>query len=295
MGLPLEKKTGTNFGPPGNSRLVYFLDDLNLSEVRLACVVHGTSDRATTRLRRLLEHMCSPSPEHKVRRKPTPPVQCKCLSVNTLIWFPSFVQVDPYNTQSAIALLRQHMEYEHTYDLAKLSLKNIANTQVRQQRTMPTLGSSFNSGRVAHFASFSVGRNDYNTQFTLNVHVVFMGLQLVVNCPCYNVHEPCNIPPRLTVFFSSDHPRNIPSRPAELFFHVVGSLIAPAPQTTGPSFLAVLPLPATRGQVVACMNPTAGSFLVNPRLQRWFATFAIGLPGPTSLLTIYQVGKIGIR
>lgn len=39
------------------------------------------------------------------------------------------------------------------------------------------------------------------------------------------------------------------------------------------------------------MNPTAGSFLVNPRLQRWFATFAIGLPGPTSLLTIYQVNR----
>lgn len=34
MGLPLEKKTGTNFGPPGNSKLVYFLDDLNLSEVQ---------------------------------------------------------------------------------------------------------------------------------------------------------------------------------------------------------------------------------------------------------------------
>lgn len=33
MGLPLEKKTGTNFGPPGNTKLVYFLDDLNLSEV----------------------------------------------------------------------------------------------------------------------------------------------------------------------------------------------------------------------------------------------------------------------
>lgn len=49
------------------------------------------------------------------------------------------------------------------------------------------------------------------------------------------------------------------------------------------------------------MNPTAGSFLVNPRLQRWFATFAIGLPGPTSLLTIYQVrsliftAELGIR
>ncbi|CAM9266952.1 unnamed protein product [Chrysoparadoxa australica] len=109
MGLPLEKKTGTNFGPPGNKKMVYFLDDINLPEV------------------------------------------------------------DPYNTQSAIALLRQHMEYDHVYDLGKLTLKNISNTQV-----------------------------------------------------------------------------------------------------------------------VACMNPTAGCFLVNPRLQRWFATFAIGLPGPTSLLTIYQ-------
>lgn len=59
--------------------------------------------------------------------------------------------------------------------------------------------------------------------------------------------------------------------------------------------LPTLFLPATRAQVVACMNPTAGSFLVNPRLQRWFATFAIGLPGPTSLLTIYQVRKVGIR
>lgn len=33
MGIPLEKKTGTNFGPPGNCKLVYFLDDLNLPEV----------------------------------------------------------------------------------------------------------------------------------------------------------------------------------------------------------------------------------------------------------------------
>ena len=31
-----------------------------------------------------------------------------------------------------------------------------------------------------------------------------------------------------------------------------------------------------------------GSFEINPRLQRWFTVFAIGLPGPSSLLTIYQ-------
>ncbi len=109
LSLPLEKRVGTQYGPPGGARLVYFLDDLNLP------------------------------------------------------------QVDPYNTQSAIELLRQHMEYGHVYDMAKLQPKQILGTQV-----------------------------------------------------------------------------------------------------------------------VACLNPAAGSSQVNPRLQRWFATFAVGLPGPTSLLTIYQ-------
>ncbi len=109
MAIPLEKKTGSNYGPPGTSKLIYFIDDLNLPEV------------------------------------------------------------DTYNTQSAIAHLRQHMEYEHCYELQKMTLKNIANSQV-----------------------------------------------------------------------------------------------------------------------ISCMNPTAGCFFINPRLQRWFTTFAIGLPGSTSLLTIYQ-------
>lgn len=109
MAIPLEKKTGSNYGPPGTSKLIYFIDDLNLPEV------------------------------------------------------------DTYNTQSAIAHLRQHMEYEHCYELQKMTLKNISNSQV-----------------------------------------------------------------------------------------------------------------------ISCMNPTAGCFFINPRLQRWFTTFAIGLPGSTSLLTIYQ-------
>ena len=111
---PLEKKTGTNYGPPGKSSMVYFLDDLNLPEV------------------------------------------------------------DPYNTQSAIALLRQHMDYGHWYDRNKLTLKQISNCQY-----------------------------------------------------------------------------------------------------------------------VACMNPTAGSFTINPRLQRHFVTFAIGFPGPTSLHTIYNTFLTG--
>ena len=65
MSIPLEKKTGSNYGPKGNAKLIYFIDDLNLPEV------------------------------------------------------------DTYNTQSAIAHLRQHMEYEHCFECQKMSLKNI--------------------------------------------------------------------------------------------------------------------------------------------------------------------------
>jgi len=30
---PLEKKAGRNFGPPGNKKLIYFIDDMNMPEV----------------------------------------------------------------------------------------------------------------------------------------------------------------------------------------------------------------------------------------------------------------------
>ncbi|XP_042314347.1 dynein axonemal heavy chain 11-like [Sceloporus undulatus] len=43
-------------------------------------------------------------------------------------------------------------------------------------------------------------------------------------------------------------------------------------------------------QYVTCMNPTAGSFSVNQRLQRHFSVFAVHFPGTDALATIY--GKI---
>lgn len=35
---------------------------------------------------------------------------------------------DKYETQSAISLIRQHKDYEHWYDRAKLTIKEIKNT-----------------------------------------------------------------------------------------------------------------------------------------------------------------------
>ena len=40
-------------------------------------------------------------------------------------------------------------------------------------------------------------------------------------------------------------------------------------------------------QYVSCMNPTAGSFTINPRLQRHFCVFALSFPGRDALATIY--------
>ena len=41
-------------------------------------------------------------------------------------------------------------------------------------------------------------------------------------------------------------------------------------------------------QYVASMNPTAGSFTINPRLQRQFAVFAVSFPGLDALESIYR-------
>nr|XP_031541762.1 dynein heavy chain 17, axonemal [Vicugna pacos] len=41
-------------------------------------------------------------------------------------------------------------------------------------------------------------------------------------------------------------------------------------------------------QYVACMNPTSGSFTIDPRLQRHFCVFAVSFPGQEALMTIYS-------
>ncbi|XP_028842651.1 dynein heavy chain 9, axonemal-like isoform X2 [Denticeps clupeoides] len=106
---PLEKKAGRNYGPQGNKKLVYFIDDMNMPEV------------------------------------------------------------DTYGTVQPHTLIRQHMDYNHWYDRNKLQLKEIHNIQY-----------------------------------------------------------------------------------------------------------------------ISCMNPTAGSFTINPRLQRHFSVFALSFPGVDALTTIYS-------
>lgn len=117
---PLEKKTGTNYGPPGKAALVYFLDDLNLPEL------------------------------------------------------------DKYNTQSAIALVRQQVrfcarciylqssvahvlaltqfDYGHWYERSKFLLRNLLNCQYLACLN-PTAGSFVINPRLQrHFLTLAVRR-----------------------------------------------------------------------------------------------------------------------------------------
>jgi len=94
---PLEKKAGKNFGPPGNKKLIYFIDDLNMAAL------------------------------------------------------------DNYGTASNISLMRQHAGYGHIYDLQKLTMKVLLNTQYLAAMN-PTAGSFVINPRLQRlFATYAIG------------------------------------------------------------------------------------------------------------------------------------------
>lgn len=76
-------------------------------------------------------------------------------------------QLDQYDTQSAISLLRQHADYEHWYDVSKLTLKDIVNTQTLTALN-PSAGSFFVDPRyMRHFWTVSVPFPDNDSLFQI--------------------------------------------------------------------------------------------------------------------------------
>ena len=93
---PLEKKAGRNYGPPGNKRLVYFVDDLNMPEV------------------------------------------------------------DLYGTASPHTVMRQHLDYNHWYDRVKKTLRLVTKTQYLCSMN-PKAGSfTINPRLQRHFTVFAI-------------------------------------------------------------------------------------------------------------------------------------------
>ncbi|KFG49291.1 dynein heavy chain family protein, partial [Toxoplasma gondii GAB2-2007-GAL-DOM2] len=76
-------------------------------------------------------------------------------------------QLDPYNTQTAIALLRQHLDYQHWYDRTKMQLKDISNTQCLACLN-PTAGSfTVNPRLQRHFWTLSTPLPEQTSLFSI--------------------------------------------------------------------------------------------------------------------------------
>ena len=76
-------------------------------------------------------------------------------------------QLDLYNTQTAIALLRQHSDYQHWYDISKLQIKDIINTQHIASMN-PSAGSFYVNPRFQrHFWIVSIPFPDNESLFLI--------------------------------------------------------------------------------------------------------------------------------
>ncbi|CDJ30567.1 uncharacterized protein EMH_0006840 [Eimeria mitis] len=81
-------------------------------------------------------------------------------------------QLDPYNTQSAIALLRQHMDYQHWLDRSKMQMKDISNTQILAAMN-PTAGSFVVNPRLSrHFWVLNVPMPELTSLFTIYASIM---------------------------------------------------------------------------------------------------------------------------
>jgi dynein heavy chain len=76
-------------------------------------------------------------------------------------------KLDPYNTQSAIALLRQYTDYKHFYDMTKLAIKEIVSTQMLASMN-PTAGSFIVNPRLQrHFWNLAIPFPDQSSLVTI--------------------------------------------------------------------------------------------------------------------------------
>ena len=74
---------------------------------------------------------------------------------------------DEFGTQSAICLLRQHIDYGHWYDRTKLVLKTVDDCQYLVSLN-PSAGSRQINGRLQrHFISFAVGMPSATSLITI--------------------------------------------------------------------------------------------------------------------------------
>ncbi|CBZ52837.1 GA26239, related [Neospora caninum Liverpool] len=129
-------------------------------ETYASCVINFNFYTDSALLQTLLEQPL----EKKAGRQYGPPGKLRLVYFLDDLNMP---QLDPYNTQTAIALLRQHMDYQHWYDRNKMQLKDISNTQCLACLN-PAAGSfTVNPRLQRHFWTLSTPLPEQTSLFTI--------------------------------------------------------------------------------------------------------------------------------
>ena len=112
----------------------------------------------------LLQNILEQNLEKRAGKTFAPPGKAKLIYFIDDLNMP---KLDPYNTQTAIALLRQHSDYGHWYDRTKMQLKDIINTQ-KYACMNPTAGSFFVNPRLQrHFWMLAIPFPESSSLFTI--------------------------------------------------------------------------------------------------------------------------------
>lgn len=112
----------------------------------------------------LLQNILEQNLEKRAGKTFAPPGKAKLIYFIDDLNMP---KLDPYNTQTAIALLRQHEDYGHWYDRTKMQLKDIINTQ-KFACMNPTAGSFYVNPRLQrHFWMLAIPFPESSSLFTI--------------------------------------------------------------------------------------------------------------------------------
>ena len=195
--------------------------------------------------------------------------------------------VDKYDTQSAIELMRQSIDNKGWFDKVRSSC-------AKQQVLLLYIRRAASFSRVSGTSSVDVHCKEIARDLTrgrpCGGRVDPAPQTYTLSCPSNNNPEPI---PNLLSLISDTKGMLKPGNRLPMDYPAMHNMHA-LPETecvravrTCAEQVKILMKEVNNTQYVACMNPTAGSFYITPRMQRHFVTIAVPMP-PANIVRCFS-------